>query len=54
MIRRRRRAGRGTAVLAKRYGIGNGGGGGGVKTEQMVLPSYSHPLMHGQTPRTWW
>ncbi|VVC38598.1 Hypothetical protein CINCED_3A011566 [Cinara cedri] len=29
-------------------------GGGGGKTEQMVLPSYSHPLMHGQTPRTWW
>ncbi|XP_050441310.1 homeobox protein vnd-like isoform X2 [Adelges cooleyi] len=24
------------------------------KTEQMVMPSYSHPLMHSQTPRTWW
>uniref|UniRef100_A0A2S2R640 Homeobox protein Nkx-2.2a n=1 Tax=Sipha flava TaxID=143950 RepID=A0A2S2R640_9HEMI len=33
---------------------GGGGGGGGGKSEQMVLPSYSHPLMHGQTPRTWW
>ncbi|XP_022160620.1 homeobox protein vnd-like isoform X1 [Myzus persicae] len=28
--------------------------GAGGKAEQMVLPSYSHPLMHGQTPRTWW
>ncbi|KAF0763025.1 homeobox protein vnd-like isoform X2 [Aphis craccivora] len=27
--------------------------GVGGKAEQMVLPSYSHPLMHGQTPRTW-
>ncbi|XP_050526328.1 homeobox protein vnd-like isoform X2 [Daktulosphaira vitifoliae] len=27
---------------------------GPSKTEQMVMSSYSHPLMHSQTPRTWW
>ncbi|CAH0386511.1 unnamed protein product [Bemisia tabaci] len=26
----------------------------GSKTDQLVLPSYTHPLMHPQVPRTWW